>query len=149
MKKILLINGANLNRIGARDPALYGGKGLDYIVDKVKEYGKSLDIQVDDFQSNHEGVIVDKIQEAEGGLRRHHHQPRPLHSVQPRHSCHPGLGEHPLRGGPPGQHLQDRRTLHPRQELHRRDLRIRHQLLSPGHRRPPSHLSRRLILRKT
>lgn len=66
MKKILLINGANLNRIGARDPALYGGKGLDYIVDKVKEYGKSLDIQVDDFQSNHEGVIVDKIQEAEG-----------------------------------------------------------------------------------
>lgn len=66
MKKILLVNGANLNRIGARDPALYGGKGLDYIVDKVKEYGKSLDIQVDDFQSNHEGVIVDKIQEAEG-----------------------------------------------------------------------------------
>ena len=66
MKKILLINGANLNRIGARDPALYGGKGLDYIVDKVKAYGKSLDIQVDDFQSNHEGVIVDKIQEAEG-----------------------------------------------------------------------------------
>lgn len=35
-------------------------------MDKVKEYGKSLDIQVDDFQSNHEGVIVDKIQEAEG-----------------------------------------------------------------------------------
>lgn len=66
MKKILLVNGANLNRIGARDPTLYGGKGLDYIVDKVKEYGKSLDIQVDDFQSNHEGVIVDKIQEAEG-----------------------------------------------------------------------------------
>ena len=84
MKKILLINGANLNRIGARDPALYGGKGLDYIVDKVKEYGKSLDIQVDDFQSNHEGVIVDKIQEAEGSTTASSSTPAPsLSTVTP------------------------------------------------------------------
>lgn len=66
MKRILLINGANLNRIGARDPALYGGKGLDYIVEKVKHYAEEYGIAVDDFQSNYEGAIVDKIQEAEG-----------------------------------------------------------------------------------
>jgi len=66
MKRILLINGANLNRIGARDPALYGGKGLDYILEKVKAYAAQKGVEVDDFQSNHEGVIVDKIQEAEG-----------------------------------------------------------------------------------
>lgn len=66
MEKILLINGANLNRIGKRDPNLYGGRGLDYIVEKVKAYALDYDIQVDAFQSNHEGEIVDKIQEAEG-----------------------------------------------------------------------------------
>ncbi|MCI9184269.1 MAG: type II 3-dehydroquinate dehydratase [Lachnospiraceae bacterium] len=66
MSKILLINGANLNRIGKRNPDLYGGKGLDYIVDKVQSYAQSLGIQLDHFQSNHEGEIVDKIQEAEG-----------------------------------------------------------------------------------
>lgn len=66
MEKILLINGANLNRIGKRDPNLYGGRGLDYIVEKVKDYALDYDIQVDAFQSNHEGEIVDKIQEAEG-----------------------------------------------------------------------------------
>ena len=66
MGKILLINGANLNRIGKRDPSLYGGKGLDCIVEKVQEYAAGYDIQVDAFQSNHEGEIVDKIQEAEG-----------------------------------------------------------------------------------
>lgn len=66
MSKILLINGANLNNIGKRNPELYGGKGLDYIVDKVKEYAASYDIKLDAFQSNHEGAIVDKIQAADG-----------------------------------------------------------------------------------
>lgn len=66
MKKILLINGANLNRIDKRDPAKFGGRGLDYIVDKVKEYAAQYEIEVDAFQSNHEGEIVDKIQEADG-----------------------------------------------------------------------------------
>lgn len=66
MSRILLINGANLNRIGKRDPSLYGGKGLEFIVERVKEYAAGFDISVDAFQSNHEGEIVDKIQEAEG-----------------------------------------------------------------------------------
>lgn len=66
MAKILLINGANLNRIDKRDPSLYGGRGLDFIVDKVKEYAAGYGIEVDAFQSNHEGEIVDKIQEADG-----------------------------------------------------------------------------------
>ena len=66
MGKILLINGANLNRIGKRDPNLYGGKGLDYIVEKVTDYAAGYGIQIDAFQSNHEGEIVDKIQEADG-----------------------------------------------------------------------------------
>ena len=66
MAKILLINGANLNRIDKRDPSLYGGRGLDFIADKVKEYAAGYGIEVDAFQSNHEGEIVDKIQEADG-----------------------------------------------------------------------------------
>ena len=65
MEKILLINGANLNRNGKRDPSLYGGKGLDYIVEKTQEYAAGHGIQLEAFQSNHEGEIVDKIQEAE------------------------------------------------------------------------------------
>ena len=66
MKKILVINGPNLNLLGLREPALYGAQNFEalqgFIVECAAEYG----VEVELFQSNHEGVIVDKIQAAYG-----------------------------------------------------------------------------------
>ncbi len=67
MKKILLINGANLNRMHRRAPAFdNSGMTLDEIVERTQEYAKSKGFEMDHFQSNHEGEIVDKLQEADG-----------------------------------------------------------------------------------
>ena len=66
MKKILVINGPNLNLLGVREPSLYGAQNFEalqgFIVECAAEYG----VEVELFQSNHEGVIVDKIQAAYG-----------------------------------------------------------------------------------
>lgn len=64
--KILLINGANLNMLGTREPEKYGNKTLEDIEKELVEYGKTLDADVITYQSNHEGEIVDKIQNARG-----------------------------------------------------------------------------------
>ena len=64
--KILLINGANLNMLGSREPEKYGSTTLKNIETAVIERGEELGAQVDAWQSNHEGDIVDKIQSAKG-----------------------------------------------------------------------------------
>ena len=64
--KILLINGANLNMLGTREPEKYGSKSLREIEYNVIETGKKLDCSVDAWQSNYEGEIVEKIQSARG-----------------------------------------------------------------------------------
>lgn len=64
--KILLINGANLNMLGTREPEKYGGKTLAEIESEVIEKGKELGAEIDTFQSNIEGEIVEKIQQARG-----------------------------------------------------------------------------------
>ena len=64
--KILLINGANLNMLGIREPEKYGGKSLKEIEDAVVQRGKELGAEVDVYQSNIEGEIVNKIQQALG-----------------------------------------------------------------------------------
>lgn len=64
--KILLINGANLNMLGIREPEKYGGKSLKEIEDAVIQKGKALGVEVDVYQSNIEGEIVEKIQHALG-----------------------------------------------------------------------------------
>ena len=64
--KILLINGANLNMLGQREPEKYGTTTLFDIENSVISRGKELGAQVDVWQSNHEGEIVDKIQSAKG-----------------------------------------------------------------------------------
>ena len=64
--KILLINGANLNLLGSREPEKYGSTTLKDIESAVIQRGNELDAQVDVWQSNHEGDIVDKIQDAKG-----------------------------------------------------------------------------------
>ena len=64
--KILLINGANLNMLGSREPEKYGSTTLKDIESMVAQRGNELGVQVDVWQSNHEGEIVDKIQSAKG-----------------------------------------------------------------------------------
>lgn len=66
MKKILLINGANLNMLGVREPEKYGVKSLSQIEEMVIRRGTELGLKVDTWQSNIEGEIVDKIQQALG-----------------------------------------------------------------------------------
>ncbi len=63
MKKILLINGPNLNLLGKREPAYYGQKTLSEIEEMVKAEGMEMGVEVITFQSNHEGEIIDFIQD--------------------------------------------------------------------------------------
>lgn len=66
MTKILLLNGPNLNLLGQRQPEIYGSETLDDVVATFTALGKDFGFEVDARQSNHEGVIVDWIQEARG-----------------------------------------------------------------------------------
>ncbi len=63
-KKILVIHGPNLNMLGKREPEIYGKESLDDINMGLNQLGEKLDLIVETFQSNHEGAIVEKIQEA-------------------------------------------------------------------------------------
>ena len=65
MKKIGLLNGPNLDRLGKREPEIYGSFSLDEIVKKVKSQAEACNCKVEAFQSNHEGVLIDKIHEWE------------------------------------------------------------------------------------
>lgn len=63
---ILVINGPNLNLLGIREKDIYGTKDYNALIDFCKESAASLGVSVSFFQSNHEGAIVDVIQEAMG-----------------------------------------------------------------------------------
>ncbi len=65
-KKILILHGPNLNMLGKREPDIYGHESLAEIDARLKEKGQKLGIEVEIFQSNHEGALVDKIQQAAG-----------------------------------------------------------------------------------
>jgi len=62
--KILVINGPNINFLGIREKGIYGENNYDSLVSMIENKAKSLGIDVEVFQSNHEGEIIDKIQEA-------------------------------------------------------------------------------------
>ena len=64
--KILVINGPNLNMLGIREPAIYGSETYATLLDKLSAHAKKRGVSVDFFQSNHEGALVDRIQEAFG-----------------------------------------------------------------------------------
>lgn len=64
MKKILIINGPNLNFLGIREPVIYGKGTYANLVDLLNSAAKERNFDIEIFQSNHEGCIVDKIQEA-------------------------------------------------------------------------------------
>ena len=60
--KILVIHGPNLNILEKRNSSIYGGKALEAINSLIEEKAKELGVEVETFQSNFEGAIVDKIQ---------------------------------------------------------------------------------------
>ena len=64
--KILVINGPNINMLGIREPDIYGKTGFVDLINTVTEYAKEKGIELECYQSNHEGDLVDKIQWAYG-----------------------------------------------------------------------------------
>lgn len=66
-KKVLVLNGPNLNLLGTREPQTYGSTTLAEIESAMTERAPSLGIDISHFQSNHEGFIIDRIHEARTG----------------------------------------------------------------------------------
>ena len=64
--KILVINGPNLNFLGIREPNVYGHDNLESLQERLMQQSKTLGVELEHFQSNSEGAIVDKIQQAYG-----------------------------------------------------------------------------------
>ena len=62
--KILVLNGPNINLLGIREPQIYGKNTYNDLVEKIKAYCDKKDVDVSFFQSNHEGALVDAIQQA-------------------------------------------------------------------------------------
>lgn len=62
--KLLIINGPNLNFLGIREKEIYGQQNYDYLLQIIEEKAKELQCQVEVFQSNHEGALIDRIQDA-------------------------------------------------------------------------------------
>ena len=64
--KLLVINGPNLNMLGIREPDIYGKQNYETLVKMIEKKADELGVGVSVYQSNHEGCLVDKIQEAYG-----------------------------------------------------------------------------------
>jgi 3-dehydroquinate dehydratase-2 len=64
--KILIMNGINLCMLGTREPAKYGNRTLDTILDDVKKWAAEKDIEIDTFVTNFEGEFVEKLYAARG-----------------------------------------------------------------------------------
>ncbi len=64
--KILVINGPNINMLGIREPGIYGKSSFADLLALIEETARAEELQIEQFQSNHEGAIVDKIQVSYG-----------------------------------------------------------------------------------
>ena len=62
--KLLVINGPNINFLGIREKSVYGAQDYQYLLDMIQKKAESVDCKIEVFQSNHEGAIIDRIQEA-------------------------------------------------------------------------------------
>jgi len=65
MKSILVLNGPNLNRLGLREPAVYGSQTLEDLIAELELWGKQNHVSITSFQSNHEGELIDQIHQAD------------------------------------------------------------------------------------
>lgn len=62
--KLLVINGPNINFLGIREKSVYGTQNFQYLLDMIAKKGEDTGCEITCFQSNHEGAIIDRIQEA-------------------------------------------------------------------------------------
>ena len=67
-RRVLLINGPNLNLLGTREPHIYGSTTLSDVISKAEQQAKASSAELQTFQSNHEGHIIDRIHEARGNI---------------------------------------------------------------------------------
>lgn len=65
MKKILIVNGPNLNLLGVREPGIYGAESMEAVLAQLRR--EFADVDIEYFQSNHEGVIIDRLHDAAYG----------------------------------------------------------------------------------
>lgn len=63
MKKVLILNGPNINMLGVREPEIYGNKTYQDLCDFLRENAKKLGLDIEIFQSNHEGMLIDILQD--------------------------------------------------------------------------------------
>ena len=66
--KLLVINGPNINMLGIREPGVYGKENFNDLLQLLDETAKELNVSIEQYQSNHEGDLVDKIQAAYGNV---------------------------------------------------------------------------------
>ena len=64
--KILVLNGPNINMLGIREPGVYGSRSYGELLRLLDQWAKELGVEMEHYQSNHEGCLVDKIQQAYG-----------------------------------------------------------------------------------
>lgn len=66
--RILVLNGPNINMLGIREPGVYGTETFAALCRRISDYGETHRIEIEQYQSNHEGDLVDRIQEAYGRI---------------------------------------------------------------------------------
>lgn len=66
--KILVLNGPNINMLGIREPGIYGKQTFQDLLALLEQTAKNYAVEIEQFQSNHEGALVDKIQAAYGKI---------------------------------------------------------------------------------
>ena len=62
--KILVLNGPNINMLGIREPDIYGKESYEYLIEMLKKHADEKGVEISFYQSNHEGALVDAIQQA-------------------------------------------------------------------------------------